>query len=692
MRRERKVLVTMRLQQATTDLVRVSDGAQSDVMRSEDLSDVLSEFARTMLTDFPIQGILDHLVKRIVDILPITAAGVTLIAPGLEPHYVAASDESALRYEKLQTELGEGPCLAAYRSGEAISVPDLRLEDRFPVFAPRALESGLTAVFTFPLRHADAQLGALDLYHTSAGPLSAAAMSAAQTLADVAAAYLINAQARSDLQNASDQSREAALHDGLTALPNRVLMLQLVDRAARASRRAGNTSAVLFIDLDRFKEVNDTYGHRVGDELLAAVAERLTALLRPGDSLARMSGDEFVALCEDLPDSSAVDAIAVRFDAALSAPFRLSGIEVNTTASIGIAITDQGSQTPDELIHDADLAMYRQKRERIAGQDGLDLRKLRLARRHAGLAHSLPGAIDRGELHVEYQPIVDATDGQLTAVEALLRWTHPGRGPVSPTVFIPFAEQSGQIIELGQWVLEQAWTDRDLWQEHRAADIGLAVNVSAHQFMTAGFTETIAKILDRTSTDPSLLTLEVTESVFVRDEQRAVVVLNEIKDIGVKLALDDFGTGYSSLGYLTTLPIDSIKIDRTFTAKLTKDPDSQRIVTAIIQLAHSLGMTVVSEGVETASQHHELTQLGSDSCQGFYFARPMPATSLTTFIQHPRPAERPTPPNARRHQHSTGNIQSRPRYRPPATVDAVRQADARDQQCPTRSGDSRPRS
>jgi diguanylate cyclase (GGDEF)-like protein len=603
-------------------------------MDSEDLSTVLSEFARTMLTDFPIQGILDHLVKRIVDVLPITAAGVTLIAPGLDPRYVAASDESALRYEKLQTELDEGPCLAAYGSGEAISVPDLRLEDRFPAFSPRALESGLTAVFTFPLRHDDLQLGALDLYRTSVGALSPDVMRAAQTLADVAAAYLINAQARSDLQDASDQSREAALRDGLTGLPSRVLMRQLVDRAVRASRRAGTTSAVLFIDLDRFKEVNDTHGHGVGDALLVAVAERLTALLRPGDSLARMSGDEFVALCEDLSDASEVDAIAVRVEAALTAPFPLAGVEVTTSASIGIALTGGGSQTPDELIHDADLAMYRQKRQRSAGRDVLDVRRLRRARRHAGLAHDLPGAVARGELHVEYQPIVHAVDAQLIAVEALLRWTHPARGSVSPSVFIPFAEQSGQIIELGQWVLEQAWTDRHLCQQHRAGDIGVAVNVSAHQFMAAGFAQTVATVLERTATDPGLLTLEVTESVFVRDQQRAVVVLNELKDIGVTLALDDFGTGYSSLGYLNTLPIDSVKIDWTFIAKLTDDPDSQRIVTAIIQLAHSLGMTVVSEGVETASQHHELTQLGSDSCQGFYFASPMPATTLNTVIQH----------------------------------------------------------
>jgi GAF domain-containing protein len=244
------------------------------VVVKEELSDVLSEFARTMVTNFPIQGILDHLVKRIVDILPITAAGVTLIAPGLEPRYVAASDPSALRYEKLQTELGEGPCLAAYSSGEAISVQDLRVEDRFPEFTPRALASGLVAVFTFPLRHDDLQLGALDLYRDTAGPLSRGSMIAAQTLADVAAAYLINAQARADLQDSSDQSREAALHDPLTGLPNRMLMLQLLEHAFRTGRRSGKISAVFFMDLDRFKEVNDTYGHQIGDELLVGVAER----------------------------------------------------------------------------------------------------------------------------------------------------------------------------------------------------------------------------------------------------------------------------------------------------------------------------------------------------------------------------------------------------------------------------------
>jgi diguanylate cyclase (GGDEF)-like protein len=601
---------------------------------SEDLAEVLSEFARTMVTDFPIQGILEHLVKRIVDVLPVTAAGVTLIDHGLDPQYVAASDPSAWRYERLQTDLGEGPCLAAYGTDEAILVPDLGREDRFPRFAPRALESGLTAVFTFPLRHKDVRLGALDLYRDTAGPLSPEATTAAQTLADVAAAYLINARARSDLQDSSDQAREAALHDPLTGLPNRVLMLELLEHAFRAARRSGNTSAVFFLDLDRFKEVNDTYGHQAGDELLIAVAQRLTGALRPGDSLARLSGDEFVVLCEDLAEPSAADPIAARLDTELSRPFVLAEVELTITASIGIAFTGQGIDAPAELLRDADLAMYRSKRERAGSHEIIDLRELHLAEHQAGLVRRLPGAITRGELHLDYQPIVDAVDGRLTGVEALLRWTHPSRGAVSPTVFIPFAEQSGQIAELGKWVLEEAWSDRQRWQQRRRAQIGVSVNVSAHQLISAGFTGVVADVLDRTPADPSLLTLEVTEGAFVHDEQRALVVLAELKQLGVRLALDDFGTGYSSLGHLNNVPIDTIKVDKRFIAKLNAEPGSDVIVTAIIGLAHGLGMSVVSEGVETAQQHDEVTRLGSDACQGYYFARPMAATGIDALLQH----------------------------------------------------------
>jgi diguanylate cyclase (GGDEF)-like protein len=433
-------------------------------MVKDELADVLSEFARTMVTDFPIQRILDHLVERIVDIMPITGAGVTLISETHDPQYVAASNASALRYEKLQTELGEGPCLAAYHTGEAVFVPDLNDEPRFPVFSPRALTAGLTAVFTLPLRHDDLLLGALDLYRDTAGALTPESMSAAQTLADVAAAYLINARARSDLQDSYDQSREAAMHDGLTGLPNRTLLMQRLEHAFLRVERSGKTIAVFFVDLDAFKAINDRHGHHVGDELLVAVGQRLAKVVRPGDSLARLAGDEFVVLCEDLDDPAQADAIAARFDVALARPFALGDIELNIHGSIGVACNKSRDHGPVALIHDADLAMSRAKLRDGSRRQVSSVRELNFADHHAGLAEGLPGASGRGELHLAYQPIVDTASRSLTAVEALLRWTHPSRGLVSPTIFIPFAEQSGQIIEIGQWVLERACQDRQHWQ------------------------------------------------------------------------------------------------------------------------------------------------------------------------------------------------------------------------------------
>lgn len=604
-------------------------------MAVEDLSEVLSEFARTMATDFPIQGILDHLVRQIVAIMPVNAAGVTLISPGLDPRYVAASNDYALRFEKLQSEVGEGPCLAAYNTGEAIAVADVRGDERFPTFSQRAADAGLVGVFTFPLHHGDLQLGALDLYRDVPGPLSPDLMRTAQTLADVAAAYLLNAQARADLQDTSDRSREAALHDALTGLPNRILMLERLEHAFRRGRRSGKASAVFFIDLNRFKEVNDSYGHQVGDELLVAVAKRLTGVLRPGDTLARLYGDEFVILCEDLEHPTQAESIAARADAALVDPFALSDREVSITASIGIAFTGRGTDAPEQLLHDADRAMYRTKRQQLDPRQLFDLRELHLVEDQASLKRALPGAAERGELEIAYQPIFDAADGQITSVEALLRWRHPTRGLVAPTILIPLAEQAGLIGEIGEWVLDQAGSDRHRWQTHRGDDLGASVNVSANQLMTAGFADTVEDMLDGTSTDPRLLTLEITESVFVRDGNRALFVLNDLRDLGVKLALDDFGTGYSSLAYLMRFPVDVVKVDRTFVSALGRDAASRTIVGAFIQLAHDLGMTVVSEGVETVEQRNDLAELGSDAFQGFYFARPMSAAGIDSLLREP---------------------------------------------------------
>jgi diguanylate cyclase (GGDEF)-like protein len=594
------------------------------------LSGVLSDFARTMVTDFPIQDILDRLVARIVDILPITGAGVTLISAGVQPRYVAASDRAALRFEQLQTELGEGPCLAAYRTGEAIAVADLGTEGRFTRFAPMALREGLAAVFTFPLRHGEQRMGALDLYRDSPGALDQATMVAAQTLADVAAAYLLNAQARSDLMEASVRYHENSLHDALTGLPNRVLLLERLDHALVKSRRSGDRLAVLFADLDRFKVVNDVHGHRTGDELLVAVAERLSAALRAGDTLARLSGDEFVILCEDLTGASEADAIAGRLGAELRVPFVLSGTEVQVSASLGIAFAGQGDEvTPEQILHEADRAMYEAKRRGGARHQILDWPDQHRGGHRGDLTQDLAMAVGRGELRVVYQPIVAAVDGQIVGVEALLRWTHADRGTVPPAIFIPLAEQAGLITEIGRWVLEAACRDRSRWRSSgRAPDVALSLNVSVHQLMSPDFADTVAKVLSETSTDPSAITLELTESAFIQDGERALVVLTDLKELGVQIALDDFGTGYSSLSQLNRFPVDIVKIDRSFVTDLAGDTSSHAIVSAVIDLSHALGMTVTAEGVETAEQHRELVALGCDTCQGYHFARPMSAGEL----------------------------------------------------------------
>lgn len=601
----------------------------------EQLSGLLSEFARTMVTDFPIQGILDHLVERIVDIMPVTGAGVTLISPGVSPRYVAASDEMALRFEELQSDLGEGPCLAAYQTGEAVAVPDLRGDTRFPAFGPSASEAGLEAVFTFPLRHGSSQLGALDLYRNSPGPLSRGSMASAQTLADVVSAYLLNAQARSDLQAASDRCREESLRDALTGLPNRALMLERLEHTCLRARRSGRASAVFFVDLDSFKMVNDNHGHLIGDQLLVAVANRLTGLIRPGDTVARMSGDEFVILCEDLGTPDHATAFARRVDAAFRRPFVLSDTNVHITASVGIAFANTHSAPPELLLHHADMAMYQAKRkggDRHHVLDAADVNDQRPDDDIANLESSLRGASGRGELYAEYQPIVNTLDSRIAGVEALLRWNHPSHGVVPPSTLIPLAERCGLIVEIGHWVLEQAVTAGQRWNGLcLQGDLSMSVNVSGHQLSSAGFVASVAAVVETTRFDPRLLTLEVTESISVGE--RAIGVLKDLKSIGVKLALDDFGTGNSSLSDIARCPVDIIKIDRSFVAGLGRDPASDSIVGAIVGLAHDLGMTVVAEGVETARQYDLLTILDCDCCQGFYFARPI-ATGRLDALAH----------------------------------------------------------
>jgi diguanylate cyclase (GGDEF)-like protein len=594
---------------------------------------VLVEFAHTLGTDFSIQRTLDHLVQSIVDMLPISGAGVMLMDDRQELHFVAASDATVMAIERIQNELGEGPCLEAYRLGIPVSIPDLHTDTRCPRFSPRAATEGMGAVFTFPLKLDEERLGALDLYRDVDGPLTPADLEAAQTLADVASAYLFNAQARIDASATIARLNHHSLHDPLTGLANRTLFEELLEQAISRARRSEQLIAVLFADLDGFKAVNDRYGHLVGDELLCGVADRLTRALRPGDTAARLGGDEFVILCEDLNESSDAELLARRIAAAVAEPFDLAGTHVRVTVSVGIAYSGLGRDLPQALLRDADFAMYQAKIDGGNQLQVLDPAARLAADRRDQLEADLQDAQSLNQLSLRYQPIVDVHTSDLVAVEALLRWQHPERGWVPPEVLIPNAERTGAILTLGEWVLRQACSDLMTWRATGLDIPSIAVNVSAHQVMGLAFPQTVERVLRDTGVDPHLVCLEVTESVFLADVPRAVAVMEAIKQLGVTLALDDFGTGYSSPNYLRQFPFDSVKIDRSFTADATTDKVTRSIVSALINVSHGMELTVTAEGVETRQELMQVTSLGADHAQGFHLSQPLSRDEVRRYVR-----------------------------------------------------------
>jgi len=400
------------------------------------------------------------------------------------------------------------------------------------------------------------------------------------------------------------------------------------------ARRSHLAAAVLFVDLDRFKSVNDRFGHQVGDQLLVAVARRLGNVLRPGDTLARLAGDEFVILCEDLADASQAELVAERVGHVLADPFDIDGRHVSMSASVGVAFSGPGEDIPESLLRDADHAMY-QAKDAGGGRHRVGDHTSRVsADSRADLEDDVREALQRGEFRLAYQPIARALDGAVTAVEALLRWEHPERGLVPPDVVIPIAERSGLIVRLGEWVLEQACRDFTRWQvTYGSACSQMAVNVSAHQVMSPSFVATVARVLEDTGIEPSCLQLEVTESVFLQDASRAKTVLGEVKKLGVMLALDDFGTGYSSLTYLRRFPFDIVKISGSFIADLeSEEPTARAIVASVIGLARALHLSVVAEGIETEGQLAHVIDLGGDLAQGFFLSRPLFAEDLESRV------------------------------------------------------------
>ena len=433
---------------------------------------------------------------------------------------------------------------------------------------------------------------------------------------------------------AEENLRHYALHDTLTELPNRA---QFMNELRQAVERAeGNSYArfgVLFLDLDRFKVINDSLGHGVGDKLLIAIAEKLKACVRPGDVVARLGGDEFTILLNRSGDITEVVSVAERLLMKISEPFKIDNYEVFTTASIGIVVSGTVQRQAEDFLRDADAAMYRAKEAGKARYEIFDsemhVRNMNLLQVETDLRH----AVERNEFEVLYQPIVDLATGRVSEFEALIRWRHPRHGLVLPNEFVNVAEETGLIITIGSWILEESCRQIATWQRRYGLHLGVSVNLSAKQLMHPTLTPRVQEILLDTGLEASQLMLEVTESTVMEHSERSLKVLSELDQLGVTLSTDDFGTGYSSLSYLQKFPFERLKIDRSFIHEMDKDEKSAAIVKTILMLGENLNIEVVAEGIETAGQLEKLRSLGCTAGQGYLFSRPIDHEAADAFLE-----------------------------------------------------------
>lgn len=446
-------------------------------------------------------------------------------------------------------------------------------------------------------------------------------------------------QREEHLQEAYNDVWRTAYYDQLTGLPNRTLLLDRLQQAVAHASRQGEKLGVLLLDIDRFKRVNESLGHSLGDQLLLLVAERIASCIRDSDSVARLGGDEFVILLPNLkhPDDAAL--VAKKILGTVAVPMELEGQELFCTCSIGTILAPQDGEDAETILKHADIAMYKAK---DAGGNCYRFYSWYMNEQtieRLAMEANLQRGLERQDFFLHYQPQVDLRSGRIVGVEALLRWNAPEIGMVSPELFIPLAEETGFIIPLGEWVLREACRQAVLWQQPGQPPIRMAVNLSIRQFRQKNLVETITQILEETGLNPNLLELELTESCFFERPDEAMAVLHQLSAMGVKLSIDDFGTGYSSLAYLKMCPLNHLKIAIHFVRDITQNSDDAAIAEAIIAMAHALGLTVIAEGIETPKQRLFLELKNCDLAQGFLFARPMPAedfTRLLTLDEHDR--------------------------------------------------------
>lgn len=433
-----------------------------------------------------------------------------------------------------------------------------------------------------------------------------------------------------------------AHHDGLTGLPNRMLLQDRLGQAIEVARRQGLQLAVLFMDLDRFKHINDSLGHAVGDQLLKSVAQRLLACVRQSDTVSRQGGDEFVLLLSQVQHADDAAQFAQKILTALALPHPIDGHDLHVSVSIGISIYPADGQDAETLLKCADTAMYHAKENGRNNFKFFEQEMNARAVERQNIESSLRNALERREFVLHYQPKIGLSSGAIVGVEALIRWQHPNRGLLQPMDFVPIAEDCGLIRPIGRWVLQEACRQAQAWLQAGLPPIIMAVNASALEFRDEDFLENLQMTLEETQLDPRLLEIELTESVLIRDAEAARSVLHAIAKMGVKLAIDDFGTGYSSLSYLQRFPIHTLKIDKSFVNQMTSNADDASIVNAIISMGKSLRQRLIAEGVETPEQHASLLALHCDEGQGYYFCRPVDAAQLTGLLQagatHAHPA------------------------------------------------------
>jgi diguanylate cyclase (GGDEF)-like protein len=435
------------------------------------------------------------------------------------------------------------------------------------------------------------------------------------------------------LEAANQQLRHLATHDALTGLPNRILLDDRLQQAIAHAGRDMRSFAVLVCDLDRFKLINDSLGHRAGDELLQEVARRLSAVVRTADTVARFGGDEFVLIGTSIADDEEAADLAARVMHVLQAPVRIAAIDIHTSPSIGIAIYPDDGETVQALLAHADAAMY------FAKQNGRGNFRRYVAGMHAGtedrvqLESDLYAAVTGKQFELYYQPKVDTQTGEVRSAEALIRWVHPTRGVVSPAEFIPLAEECGLIGAIGGWVIREACRQARAWQIDGVPTLRVSVNLSASQFRDSGLVESIRRALDDAGLQARYLEVELTESAVMSDPEQSIAILEQLSAMGVLVSVDDFGTGYSSMSYLRRFPIDKLKIDRVFINEIVSRPEDASIVRAIVSLAHSLRLKVVAEGVETPAQLDFLKTTGCDEYQGYHFSRPLPAAEFERLIR-----------------------------------------------------------